>query len=54
MRVTTGMINLDDKIEGGFVEGSVNLVVGKTGTGKTTFCCSFLSKITSSTYSMPW
>lgn len=42
MRITTGMINLDDKIEGGFVEGSVNLVVGKTGTGKTTFCCSFM------------
>lgn len=42
MRVTTGMINLDDKMEGGFVEGSVNLIVGKTGTGKTTFCCSFM------------
>lgn len=41
-RVTTGIMNLDDKIEGGLVEGSVNLVVGKTGTGKTTLCCSFM------------
>ncbi len=42
MRVKSGIINLDDKIEGGFVEGSVNLVMGKTGTGKTTFCCCFV------------
>ncbi len=41
-RVTTGIPTLDDKIEGGFVKGSVNLVVGKTGTGKTQFCCSFI------------
>lgn len=42
MRIKSGIINLDDKIEGGFVEGSVNLVMGKTGTGKTTFCCCFV------------
>ncbi len=42
MRINTGLINFDDKMEGGFVEGSVNLIVGKTGTGKTTFCCSFM------------
>ncbi|UCG95270.1 MAG: AAA family ATPase [archaeon] len=42
MRVKTGIINFDDKIEGGFVEGSVNLVMGKTGTGKTTFCSCFI------------
>lgn len=42
MRVNSGIINLDGKIEGGFVEGSVNLVMGKTGTGKTTFCCCFV------------
>lgn len=41
-RITTGIDGLDDKIQGGFVTGSVNLVVGKTGTGKTQFCASFL------------
>lgn len=41
-RVNTGVIGLDEKIEGGFVKGSVNYLTGKTGTGKTTFCCSFL------------
>lgn len=41
-RVNTGIDGLDDKMQGGFVEGSVNLVTGKTGTGKTAFCASFL------------
>ncbi|NPA38425.1 MAG: hypothetical protein GXN99_01365 [Candidatus Nanohaloarchaeota archaeon] len=41
-RVSTGVIGLDDKIEGGLVKGSVNLVVGKAGTGKTQFCSSFI------------
>ena len=41
-RITTGIDGLDDKIQGGFVSGSVYLVVGKTGTGKTQFCTSFL------------
>ncbi len=41
-RVTTGIIGLDDKMEGGLVKGSVNLVVGKAGTGKTQFCSSFI------------
>lgn len=41
-RVKTGIIGLDDKMEGGFVKGSVNLITGKTGTGKTSFCSSFL------------
>ncbi|NOR84809.1 AAA family ATPase [archaeon] len=41
-RITTGIDGLDEKIQGGFVTGSVNLVVGKTGTGKTQFCASFL------------
>ncbi len=41
-RLSTGIEGLDDKMEGGFVKGSINLVVGKTGTGKTQFCCSFI------------
>lgn len=41
-RLGTGVINLDDKVEGGFFESSVNLVTGKTGTGKTAFCASFI------------
>jgi KaiC/GvpD/RAD55 family RecA-like ATPase len=41
-RVSTGVLGLDDKIEGGFVRGSANFITGKTGTGKTAFCASFL------------
>jgi circadian clock protein KaiC len=41
-RVSTGVIGLDDKIEGGFYKGSINFLTGKTGTGKTAFCSSFL------------
>ncbi len=41
-RVPTGIHGLDEKMEGGFVKGSVNLVVGKAGTGKTQFCSSFI------------
>lgn len=41
-RIQTGVLGLDSKIEGGFVKGSANLVTGKTGTGKTSFCTSFL------------
>jgi len=41
-RISTGVIGLDSKIKGGLVKGSVNLVTGKTGTGKTSFCVSFL------------
>jgi circadian clock protein KaiC len=41
-RLNTGVHGLDDKMQGGFVDGSVNLVTGKTGTGKTAFCASFL------------
>ncbi len=41
-RVSTGIIGLDRLIEGGFVKNSVILVTGKTGTGKTLFCGSFL------------
>ncbi|NIM46789.1 MAG: AAA family ATPase, partial [Candidatus Aenigmarchaeota archaeon] len=41
-RLNTGIIDLDEKMQGGFVKRSVNLVTGKTGTGKTAFCASFL------------
>ena len=41
-RVNTGVHGLDEKMQGGFVAGSINLVTGKTGTGKTAFCASFL------------
>lgn len=41
-RLSTGVKNFDSKMEGGFFEGSVNLVTGKTGTGKTAFCASFI------------
>lgn len=41
-RLNTGIHGLDEKIQGGFVSGSVNLVTGKTGTGKSAFCTSFL------------
>ena len=43
-RKATGIIGLDEKMEGGFVEGSVILLRGKAGTGKTAFGCSFLYK----------
>ena len=41
-RVNSGIMGLDEKMQGGFVKGSVSLVTGKTGTGKTAFCSSFL------------
>ena len=41
-RISTGIPGLDPLIEGGFLENSVNLVTGETGTGKTIFCAQFL------------
>lgn len=41
-RIRSGIIDLDEKMEGGYFQGSVNLITGKTGTGKTAFCFSFL------------
>jgi len=41
-RIFTGVEGLDDKMQGGFVKGSINFITGKTGTGKTAFCASFL------------
>lgn len=42
MRVSSGIPGLDELIGGGFEEGSVNLVTGKTGTGKSIFSSQFL------------
>ena len=41
-RIKTGVIGLDDKLEGGFVRGSVIYLAGKTGTGKTSFAAQFI------------
>jgi KaiC/GvpD/RAD55 family RecA-like ATPase len=41
-RVESGIPGLDPLIEGGFLENSINLVTGETGTGKTTFCLQYL------------
>ena len=41
-RLTTGIGGLDDNLQGGYVPGSVILVVGKTGTCKTLFSASFI------------
>ncbi len=41
-RISTGVLGLDDKIQGGFYKGSVNFITGRTGTGKTAFASSFI------------
>ncbi len=41
-RVSSGVHGFDELIEGGYVAGSVGLIVGRTGTGKTQFCSSFI------------
>lgn len=41
-RISTGIPGLDDLIEGGVPEGSVTLVSGGAGTGKTILCSQFL------------
>ena len=42
MRIESGIPGLDPLIQGGFLQNSVNLVTGETGTGKTLFCAQFL------------
>jgi circadian clock protein KaiC len=42
MRIESGIPGLDPLIQGGFLQNSVNLVTGETGTGKTIFCAQFL------------
>jgi KaiC/GvpD/RAD55 family RecA-like ATPase len=41
-RVKTGITELDSLLEGGFLEGSANMITGETGTGKTIFALQFL------------
>ena len=40
-RIPSGIPGLDELILGGFVKGSVNLIAGMTGSGKTIFCLQF-------------
>ena len=40
-RLPTGIQGLDDKIEGGFLEGTTTALVGASGVGKTTFSMQF-------------
>jgi len=42
VRIKTGIPGLDRLVQGGFVQGSVYLLTGATGTGKTIFGCQFL------------
>ncbi|MEK6904663.1 MAG: ATPase domain-containing protein [Nanoarchaeota archaeon] len=41
-RMATGIIGLDPLVEGGFKRGTINLVAGDPGTGKTIFAIQFL------------
>lgn len=41
-RIKSGIPGLDALMGGGFLEGSVNLLTGGTGTGKTIFACQFI------------
>lgn len=40
-KITTGIEKLDELLEGGVYRGSITLIVGMTGTGKTTFALHF-------------
>lgn len=41
-RINTGIKNLDELIQGGFPKGSITLVSGPPGSGKSIFCFQFL------------
>ncbi len=41
-RITTGIVGFDDLVQGGFKQGSINLVSGGPGSGKTIFGIQFL------------
>ncbi len=42
VRINSGIKGFDDLVEGGFDEGSVNMIVGSSGSGKTIFALQFL------------
>ncbi|MCX6814923.1 MAG: AAA family ATPase, partial [Candidatus Aenigmarchaeota archaeon] len=42
MKIATGILGLDKLVGNGFEQGSVNLITGKTGTGKSIFSMQFL------------
>ena len=42
MKVPSGIPGLDELMEGGFEENTINLVTGKTGTGKSIFSSQFI------------
>jgi circadian clock protein KaiC len=41
-RIESGIPGLDKLMQGGFVKGSINMIAGATGTGKTIFCCQYM------------
>ncbi len=41
-RLTSGIEGFDELVNGGFPEGTVSLITGNTGSGKTTLCTQFL------------
>jgi len=41
-RIKSGIPGFDELVGGGFIEGSINMVSGTTGSGKTIFCSQFL------------
>ena len=41
-RIKTGIYGLDSLIEGGIIDNSAVVIVGSSGTGKTTFAMQFL------------
>jgi KaiC/GvpD/RAD55 family RecA-like ATPase len=43
-KVATGIVGLDELVEGGFPEGRVILIIGGPGSGKTILCGQFLYK----------
>ncbi len=44
IRIVTGIEGLDQLLEGGFCEGSINIISGTPGTGKTIFGMQFLKE----------
>ncbi|RLI70454.1 circadian clock protein KaiC [Archaeoglobales archaeon] len=44
MRIPTGIYGLDELLGGGYIENTVNIVLGSTGTGKTIFALQYLLK----------